>query len=204
MTAGRPMRSEYMHWAKMRQQASLTLAISGIQPIALEELGASWSDLALEPPADYGWPPLSARIAGRYGVAPECVVTAAGTSGANHLAMAALIEAGDEVVCETPGYEPMLTLAAHLGGRLRPVARHADNGFALEAAAVASAIGPATRLVVLSNLHNPSSAATDEATLRAVGDAAARVGAHVLVTRCISTPPSRRRPGRPRRSASRS
>ena len=89
MTAGRPMRSEYMHWAKMRQQASLTLAISGIQPIALEELGASWSDLALEPPADYGWPPLSARIAGRYGVAPECVVTAAGTSGANHLAMAA-------------------------------------------------------------------------------------------------------------------
>jgi aspartate/methionine/tyrosine aminotransferase len=175
------MQSDYMHWAKTRQQAPFTLAISGIQPIALEELGASWSDLALEPPAGYGWPPLSVRIAERYGVTPECVVTAAGTSGANHLAMAALIEAGDEVVCETPGYEPMLTLAAHLGGRLRPVARRADHGFALDAGAVASAITSGTRLVVLSNLHNPSSAATDAATLRAVGDAAARVGAHVLV-----------------------
>jgi aspartate/methionine/tyrosine aminotransferase len=175
------MRSEYMHWAKTRQQARFTLAISGIQPIALEELGASWHDLALEPPAGYGWPPLAARIAERYGVPPECVVTAAGTSGANHLAMAALIEPGDEVVCETPGYEPMLTLAAHLGGRPRYVSRRAEAGFAIDAGAVAAAIGPATRLVVLSNLHNPTAAVTDASTLRAIGEAASRVGAHVLV-----------------------
>ena len=42
-------------------------------------------------------------------------------------------------------------------------------------------ITPRTRLIVITNLHNPSSAYTDEATLRAIGEIAAKVGARVLV-----------------------
>jgi arginine/lysine/ornithine decarboxylase len=45
----------------------------------------------------YGYQPLMDSIAKRYRVAPEEVVTAAGTTFANHLAMAALIKPGDEV-----------------------------------------------------------------------------------------------------------
>lgn len=180
-TGSRPMRSAYMHWAKTRQQARFTLALSGIQAIALDDLGASWTDLALDASDAYGWAPLSEAIASGYGLSASHVVTAAGTSGANHLAMATLIEPGDEVLHEWPGYEPMLTLAAHLGGRLRAVERRADRGFALDAADVVAAITPRTRLVVLSNLHNPSSVPTDAATLLAIGEAAAAVGARVLV-----------------------
>jgi len=43
------------------------------------------------------------------------------------------------------------------------------------------AVSPATRLVVLSNLHNPSGALTDEPTLQRLGEIARAAGARVLV-----------------------
>ena len=42
----------------------------------------------------YGYAPLKQAIARRHGVDPDCVVTAAGTSGANYLAFATLLERG--------------------------------------------------------------------------------------------------------------
>jgi aspartate/methionine/tyrosine aminotransferase len=46
---------------------------------------------------------------------------------------------------------------------------------------VRRALTPKTRLIVITNLHNPSSALTPDAVLREVGDLARSVGAHVLV-----------------------
>jgi aspartate/methionine/tyrosine aminotransferase len=46
---------------------------------------------------------------------------------------------------------------------------------------VAANLTDKTRLIVLTNLHNPSSILTDEATLRSIGEIAERVGARVLV-----------------------
>ena len=181
MNQGRPKRSDYMNWAKTRQRGRFTLAVSGIGPIALDELGASWSDLALEPPPGYGYPRLTEAIAARCGVGPDRVVTAAGTSGANHLAMATILEPGDDVLCEFPAYEPMVTLALHLGARVRFVSRRAERGFRIDADDFTRTMRPTTRLVLLSNLHNPSSVATDAATLRAIGAQADKVGAKVLV-----------------------
>jgi aspartate/methionine/tyrosine aminotransferase len=100
---------------------------------------------------------------------------------ANHLAMAALVQPGCEVLVEDPTYEPLLAVVAYLGARVTRFARRAEDGFRVDADEVARRITPATRLVVLTNLHNPSSALIDDGTLRAVGDAAARVGARVLV-----------------------
>src|SRR4030095_12365906 len=85
VTASRTAASAYMHWAKVSQRARYTLATSGVLPLSLEELGARWGDLAPETDDRYGWEPLRAAIGALYGVGPERVVTAAGTSGANHL-----------------------------------------------------------------------------------------------------------------------
>ena len=46
---------------------------------------------------------------------------------------------------------------------------------------MAQALTPDTRLVVLTNLHNPTSALESEATIHAVAETASRVGAMVLV-----------------------
>lgn len=181
MSAARTMSSEYMHWAKTRQRARYTLAVSGIVPVTAADLGVGSEDVELTGSPGYGFSPLREAIAAHHGVGPDRVATATGTSGANHLAMAALIEPGDEVVIEDPGYEPIAALAAHLGARLRPLARSADDGFGIDAEATARAVTPRTRLIVVSNLHNPTSAALRAPELEALGEAAARAGARVLV-----------------------
>ena len=181
MSGDRAMASPYMHWAKTRQTARYTLAVSGIQGLDLAELGATMDDLALEGADGYGPAELRAALAEKSGVAGDRIVVATGASGANHLAFATLLAPGDEVAMERPGYEPIEMLARHLGATVRFFPRRPDNGFRVDPADVAAAVTRATRIVVLSNLHNPSSVATDEATLRAVGAIAERVGAKVVV-----------------------
>jgi aspartate/methionine/tyrosine aminotransferase len=103
-----------------------------------------------------------------------------GTSMANMLAMAALIALGDEVVAEHPVYEPMVAAASFLGARIRYFSR-AGPDFALDPAAIEAALTEKTRLILLTNLHNPTGNLADQAVLRAIGTAAARVGAIVMV-----------------------
>ena len=109
------------------------------------------------------------------------MVAADGTSMANFLAMAALITPGDEVLVEQPTYEPMLGAASFLGAQIKRFERKAADAFRLDPAAVERMLTRNTRLIVITNLHNPSSALADEAELRAIGDLAASVGARVLV-----------------------
>ena len=63
----------------------------------------------------------ASAIAERYGVTPDQVVAADGTSMANFLAMAALISPGDEVLIEHPTYEPLLGAASFLGADIKAV-----------------------------------------------------------------------------------
>ena len=66
----------------------------------LKELPVTLEDLEICGPTLYGYAPLLERLAKRNGVTPDCVVTAAGTSMANHLAMAATLEPGEEALVE--------------------------------------------------------------------------------------------------------
>jgi aspartate/methionine/tyrosine aminotransferase len=62
-----------------------------------------------------------------------------------------------------------------------PILRRPEARWALEPDAFAARMSPETRLVVLTNLHNPTSALDDHATVQAIADRAASVGARVLV-----------------------
>jgi hypothetical protein len=175
------MSTPYIEWAKLHSGARYTLATSGMATATLADLGARLEDLEISGADGYGYAPLVERIAARFGVSPEMVVCEAGTSGANFLAMAALLAPGDEVIVERPTYEPLLGIAEFLGARLRRLDRRPEDGFAVDPDRLAALLTPATRLVVLANLHNPSSALADRGTLARVGDLAAGVGARVLV-----------------------
>ena len=181
MSPARPLGSDYMAFAKLESAARFNLASSGIANAAMEDLGPL-PDLKLCGDNSYGWAPLLEAIASRFaGVRPEHVVTGVGTAFANHLALAALIAPGDEVLIETPTYELLESTLRYLGASLTTFARRADQAWRLDPAALAAAITPRTRLVVLTNLHNPSSQLADLATVAAIAEAAAKVGAHVLV-----------------------
>jgi hypothetical protein len=170
-----------MEWAKLRSKARFNLAASGVMDYPLAELPVSLSDLEIGGPSTYGWPPLQDALARKCGVSADCVVHANGTSLANHLAMAALIEPGDDVLIEDPAYDPIPAAALFLGARVVRFPRRSENGWRIDPRDVEQALTPRTRLIVLSNLHNPSGARTDDETLRRLGEIARAAGARVLV-----------------------
>ncbi len=161
----RTRQSEYMHWAKNESGARFNLASSGVGACLLADL----PPVALEINGDnsYGYGPLLRAIAEKEGVDPDCVVTTVGTSFANHLAMAALIEPGDEVLIEQPTYELIVSTAEYLGADVKRFRRGED--FTLDAGAVRRALSTKTKLIVLTNLHNPSSVLAPEPVLREIG-----------------------------------
>lgn len=182
MTAarGEVMTSAYMNWAKTKSSAKFNLATSGMPNLSIRDLRVSLDDLEITD-GGYGYEPLISRIGKRYRVANESIVTAAGTTFANHLAMAALVKPGDEVLFESPAYEPMLAAVQYLGADVKRFTRRFEDGFQVLPEEVERQITRNTRLVVLTNLHNPSGALIDDATLKQIGEIARGVGARVLV-----------------------
>lgn len=176
----RRKQSEYMYWAKTQSRARFNLATSGVGAFPLGELGVL-PPLEINGDNSYGYPPLKRAIATRYGVDPDCVITAAGTSGANYLAFSTLLDPGDEVLIEDPTYGLLVDALESVGAVVKRFARTHDGGYALETEAVRRAITPKTKLIVVTNLHNPSSVLTGESVLREIGEIARSVGARVLV-----------------------
>ena len=181
MTQRSAVRSSYMEFAKLHSGAKYNLATSGIMGYSLRDLPVRIEDLEINGPTFYGYAPLIERIARKNGVAPECVVYTLGTSMANQLAFAACTEPGDEVLVETPGYELIDSALKFLGTEVRQYERRFEDGYRLDVAEIERKITPKTKLIVITNLHNPSGVLTDDATLRRVGELARQAGARVLV-----------------------
>src|SRR5438270_5558100 len=173
--------SDYMQWSKTQSRARFNLATSGVAPFPLRELPVDLAKLEINGDDSYGYAPLQQAIAARYEVDPECVVESAGTSMANHLAMAAIVEPGDEVLIEHPAYGPILDVAEYLQADVKRFERAEENGWVIDTAEVRRHVTPKTRLIVITNLHNPTSALTPESVLREIGDIARSTGALVLV-----------------------
>ena len=173
----RATRSDYMHWAKFKPPVRYPLTMSEVPHFRMDSLPISIADLDLDGASHPRYRPLREAIAARYKVSVDQIVTADGTSMANFLAMAALIAPGDEVLIERPTYELLLGVASFLGAKINRFERNPADAFRLDPAKVAEAMSDRTRLIVITNLHNPSNALATEEELRAI----AALGARVLV-----------------------
>ena len=171
----------YMEWAKNRPVPRFDLAGSNILGCSIDDIDGAREALELSGQNDNGYAPLIDAIADRYGVTSHNVTTANGTSGANFQVYAALLESGDDVLVETPGYDPLLGAPRLLGANVVRFERRFEERFALDPDRVANAITPRTRLIVITSPHNPTGVAIDRAALEALGRLAESRGAHVLV-----------------------
>jgi aspartate/methionine/tyrosine aminotransferase len=171
----------YMEWVKLRPRVRYEIGASGVIPVHIDELPEARDAFDLNDFNLYGYRPLVHQIASRYDVAPSQVVTTQGTSMANYLACAVVLSAGDEVLVEEPAYEPLIDIPKLLGARVMRFDRPFEKRFGIDLDALAAKITPATRLVFLTNPHNPSGALVSADVLAEVGRIAATVGAYVLV-----------------------
>lgn len=174
----------YLRWAKVRPRVTHDLASSGLMPVTTAELlgdARARDAFEISGPSDEGYVPLREAIGMRYGMPTDCVSIAPGASGANFLAFLALIEPGDDVLIETPGYDPLIAAARAAGGHVVTFERSWQKGFALDPYVIRTALTPATRLIVISNAHNPSGAMANRDVLEQIGVMADAIGARVLV-----------------------
>jgi aspartate/methionine/tyrosine aminotransferase len=172
----------YMEWVKTRPRARYEIGGSGIIPVRIDELREARDALEINDFNLYGYRPLIRALADRYEVSPDQVITAPGTSMANYLAIAAVAGAGDEVLVEHPAYEPLLDIPELLGAKIRRFDRRFQvSGFHIDMKSLADQLTPHTKLIILTNPHNPSGILEPPEVLREVGRLAAQVGAYVLI-----------------------
>jgi aspartate aminotransferase len=96
----------------------------------------------------------------------------------------ALINPGDEVLVPSPYWVSYPEQVRLLGGVPVDVATHESTGFDLDPAALAAAVTPRTKLVVLNSPNNPTGAVFSPATLEAVARLVVRRGLWVVSDEC--------------------
>lgn len=121
-----------------------------------------------------GLPELRAAIAGYYQqrhgvrVSPTRIAVTPGASGALHLALAALFDAGDELLVSDPAYPCNRHFARLLEVRAVEVPVDAASRFQLTAEAVVRHWGPRTRGVLVANPGNPTGTVIPHEELAAI------------------------------------
>jgi aspartate aminotransferase len=107
-----------------------------------------------------------------FDVSSREVMVSAGAKQVIHNAFHALLDAGDEVILPAPCWVSYAEIAKLAGATPVPVLARAQDGFVANPDAIARAITPASRMIVLCSPSNPTGAVYDEATLRAIADLA--------------------------------
>jgi hypothetical protein len=173
--------SAYMEWAKTCSMARFNLATSGLTSVSTRDLTLHRPEMEITGPGGYGFQPLQERLARHAGASSDCVVAATGASMANYLAMSAVLNLGDEVLIEHPAYGLFADIANYLQAGVRVFDRHPASQFEAKPDVIASRLTPRTRLIVLSNLHNPSGALISGKTVREIGELALASNVYVLI-----------------------
>lgn len=171
----------YMEWAKRHPRPRYDLCGSNLAACGIDALRGGRDAVDVNGDNDHGYAPLIEAVAARYAVDADSVALASGASGANFLVMAALLGVGDEVIVERPVYDPLLGAARLLGARIGFFDRPFDDDFAVDPERVAASLTERTRLVVVTDPHNPSGAVLDGAALDGLARVAERNDVHVLV-----------------------
>lgn len=166
--------------------AKYNLAFSNIHGITVEEYheltGFSLPDkFDLGINQQYGASELKETLGSMYHCAPNTILTTTGASEGNFLVFSSLLSKGDEFIIEQPGYQPLWLTPEMLGARRIDWPRAFEKKFSVDVEALKNLFTEKTKLVVLTNLHNPSGIYTDNTTIKAVAEIATDHGASVLV-----------------------
>jgi aspartate aminotransferase len=126
-----------------------------------------------------GTPQLRKAVAAWFGrahgftdITPSEVIVTVGAKQAIYNAFHALLDEGDEVILPAPYWVSYSEIAKLAGAKPVPVVSRAEDEFVVNPDAIARAITPRTRLILVVSPSNPTGAVYDEKTLRAIADLA--------------------------------
>ncbi|WP_066416954.1 pyridoxal phosphate-dependent aminotransferase [Halorubrum aethiopicum] len=158
--------------------ADLMLAESGVRSLPVDRFDLDVGELGYVIPTD-GEPAFRAEIAERYGRDAEEVVLTCGTQEADYLTFMSLLDEGDHSVVVSPTYQSLASVPESIGEVTE--VRTEPPAWDLSVDAVAEAMRPETRLVVLTNPSNPTGKYLGPETMEALYDLVAENDAYLLV-----------------------
>jgi aspartate/methionine/tyrosine aminotransferase len=127
-----------------------------------------------------GNPYVMEHLARHYQTGIDSILPTTGATGALSLLYRAYLAPGDHVLVESPGFDLFADIAHALNTHVDHFGRRGD-AFEIDPDEIANRIRANTRLIVLTNLHNPSGMLAGDMTLRAVARLAEQRGIKVIV-----------------------
>lgn len=127
----------------------------------------------------HGNPYVLDALAARYGVERESITCTTGCSSGMSMIFDAYLEPGSHAIVERPYFEFIPSLALSRGAQVSYIEREGP-GYGIDPERLEALIRPQTRLIVLTNLHNPSGALLGDDELRALAAVADRAGVAIV------------------------
>lgn len=185
----------YLDWIRENfDAAKINLVCSAVRRVRAEELGLTLEQVPLSAPGDVDDAELLQLLGEIYHARPGQLALTVGATAGIFLVLHALLQPGDEVLVETPQYEPLARIPQQIGAEVRWLERQFEKGCQLDLTALERTISRRTKVILLTNLHNPSAAATQTEKMRTIGQIAREHGAHVVCSEvyldaAFDTPP---------------
>ena len=143
------------------------------------DMSLDWSGQSFQ-----GLPALRENIVQRTGTGAFCgvddVLITAGAAEANFLAISQLVQPGDEMIVDVPGWPQPLVLGEAIGATVTPLPRDEGNDWRFDMDQLAATVSDKTKLIFICNPNNPTGQLMTESELTELVAIAERVGAYVL------------------------
>lgn len=175
-----------------------TMSITELLELAGAETREAFERLPLAYTETWGTPPLRQAVAGTYErVAPDDVLCFAGSEEGLYWVLRELVGPGEHVIVTVPNYQSTESIPLAEGVQVTGVLLDERDDWRFDLDAVARALRPTTKLVVVNFPNNPTGAIPDEGTFRALIELCEERGVRLLsdeVFRGLETDPGRRLP----------
>lgn len=128
-----------------------------------------------------GHPALRALLAAEAGCTPDQVLLTPGAAGALFVISTSLLSAGDHLVVLRPNYATNIETPRAIGCDISYVELSLEDGFRYTVADIEAAMTPETRLVSITNPHNPTGTVIDEEEVARIAALVTERGGYLLV-----------------------
>ncbi|KAI2822905.1 hypothetical protein CBS63078_6804 [Aspergillus niger] len=164
------------------QNIRSNLVESSVADRSLSQLNLSIPDLKLQYTGHRGGERLRQLVVGEEPTLnPENVLITTGTAGALFIVATSLLTTQDHILIVQPNYAINLATPRAIGCEIGYFDLIFDNGFRFDFAALEAAIKPNTRLISLTNPHNPSGQTMTRDELESIAKLAKDKGCYLLV-----------------------
>jgi len=151
------------------------LAESSVADTPLRDLDVSLDDLVLMYGDHLGRPGLRAAIAvgedgpaGSGGLSADDVLVTPGAAAALFIIATTLLQAGDQAIVARPNYATNLETPHAIGADISYLDLRYEDGWSVDPDRIAALLTPRTKLVSLTNPHNPTGQVIPDETIRAI------------------------------------